>query len=173
MFRSLSALRTAPPTMYAPPPLLFRLYANPPLQGFDADLLTKHLHLDSASADGTTTFTFTVPAEYCNCIGNLHGGAAALLLDICTTTALVSISRPGYWQSGGLSASLNITYVRPVPCGTRVEIVSSVVSAGRRLAFLKGKIRLDGKALVAAQHTKVRPILPICCLGRGGGVRLC
>jgi acyl-coenzyme A thioesterase PaaI-like protein len=88
-------------------------------------------------------------------MGNLHGGAAALIFDICTTTALAPISKPGYWQFAGVSAGLSVTYLRPVPCGSEVEVFSEVVSAGKRLATLRGEIRLGGKVCMIAEHMKV------------------
>ncbi|KAF8244804.1 hypothetical protein K440DRAFT_587946 [Wilcoxina mikolae CBS 423.85] len=87
-------------------------------------------------------------------MGNLHGGAAALIFDICTTTALVPISKLGYWQFAGVSAGLSVTYLRPVPAGSEVEVFSEVVNAGKRLATLRGEIRLGGKVYMIAEHMK-------------------
>jgi acyl-coenzyme A thioesterase 13 len=120
------------------------------------DLITKHLQLTAASATpvGSTTFKFTVPKKYCNRMGNLHGGATALIFDICTTCALAPIAREGYWQFAGVTRNLNITYLRPAPCWSEVEIYCEVVNAGRRLATIKGEIRKDGKVLSTAEHLK-------------------
>ncbi|KAI5810862.1 thioesterase family protein [Pyronema omphalodes] len=122
--------------------------------GFDHDLLATHLQLQSASPKGTVTFRFKVPAAYCNRMGNLHGGAAALIFDICTTCALVPISKPGYWQFAGVSAGLSVTYLRPAPLGSEVEVFCEVINAGKRLATLRGEIRANGKVLMIAEHMK-------------------
>jgi len=57
-----------------------------------------HMVLVSASKapNGTTTFSFTPKPEHCNRLGNLHGGCAATLFDIATTSALAPIAKPGY-----------------------------------------------------------------------------
>jgi acyl-coenzyme A thioesterase 13 len=122
-------------------------------QGFDIDLLTNHLRL-TAATEGTATFKFTVAKEYCNRMGNLHGGAAALIFDICTTCALVPIAREGFWQFVGVTRNLNITYLRPAPMGAEVEVFCEVVHAGQRLATIRGEIRKDGKVLSICEHLK-------------------
>lgn len=127
---------------------------------FDRQFLLENLELVSASkhANGTigeTVFTMTVQPEYCNRMGNLHGGAAATVFDICTTTALVPIAREGWWQYAGVTRNLNITYLRPAPKGAKITITSNVVHAGARLATIKGEIRgEDGKLLCMAEHLK-------------------
>jgi acyl-coenzyme A thioesterase 13 len=100
-----------------------------------------HLHLLSATATpaATVTYAFTVTPAFCNRFGALHGGAAALIFDICTTTALATVARPGFWLDGGVSRNLNVTYLRPVMAGTECLVEGEVVQAGRRLCeFLCG-----------------------------------
>jgi len=90
-------------------------------------------------------------------MGILHGGAIALVIDIATTLALAPIARPGFWQYGGVSRTLSVTYLRPAPLGTTVRIVAEVVQAGRAVCTLKGSVFDDvsGKILSVAEHGKV------------------
>lgn len=46
--------------------------------------------------------------------------------------------------------------MRPAPCGLEVEIVCTVVNAGRRLTTISGEIRSKGKILMTCEHLKVQ-----------------
>jgi len=133
-------------------------------QGWASTLFDNCLKLVSASSSpGRTTFSFTVSASHCNRLGNLHGGCTATIFDICTTTALAPIAKPGYWQYAGVSRGLSVTYVRPVPEGERVLVESEVISAGKRMCVLKGvmKRESDGEVLAVCEHGKVSIDPPI------------
>ena len=89
--------------------------------------------------------------------GNLHGGAVALIFDICTTTAIVAISRDGFWDTGHVSRNLNCTYLRPAAEGTKVYVISEVVHLGKRQGLTKGEMRMeteDGKIAYTCEHQK-------------------
>jgi acyl-coenzyme A thioesterase 13 len=72
------------------------------------------------------TFSLKVPLSLCNGGGNLHGGAVALIFDICTSVAVIVSSREGYWDSGHVSRTLNCTYLRPAPEGTELIVEAEV-----------------------------------------------
>ncbi|KAG9231732.1 HotDog domain-containing protein [Amylocarpus encephaloides] len=126
--------------------------------GWGASLLLSHLTLLSAtSSPPRTVFRFTVAASHCNRLNNLHGGCTSTLFDWLTTSALACIAKPGYWQYAGVSRTLNVTYLRPVPEGEVVLVESEVVHAGKRLCALKGTMRRerDGEVLAICEHGKV------------------
>lgn len=126
------------------------------LQGFDNDLIENHLKIISADPSGKVVYSFVVPQSFTNRMGNLHGGAAALIFDVCTTGALAPIAKPGFWQYAGVTRALNVTYLRPAPVNEEVDVVCEVVHAGKRLTTIKGEIRSkDGKVLCMAEHLKV------------------
>lgn len=117
-------------------------------------------HLKATSADASSparvTFSFTCLDGHCNRMGNLHGGAAATLFDLCTTIPLALISRPGFWQFLGVTRNLNVTYFRPVPMGEEVVIETEAMQVGKRLATLKGVMRRkrDGEIVSICEHLK-------------------
>jgi acyl-coenzyme A thioesterase 13 len=102
-----------------------------------------------------TVFSMTVPAELCNMSGTLHGGAVALIFDITTSTAIAAVSKDGFWDTGQVSRTLNCTYLRPAPEGTKIWIESEVVHLGKRLGHTRGLIRTaDGKVCYTCEHGK-------------------
>ncbi|KAI1124141.1 Thioesterase/thiol ester dehydrase-isomerase [Nemania abortiva] len=113
------------------------------------------------------TFRFTVQSLHSNFLGNLHGGCASTVFDICTTLSLNLISRPGFWEYGGVSRTLNVTYLRPVPVGTTVEIECEITHAGQRLSSLRGVMRIaandgmQGLILSTCEHTKFNTDPPV------------
>ncbi|KAF2691496.1 Thioesterase/thiol ester dehydrase-isomerase [Lentithecium fluviatile CBS 122367] len=135
------------------------------VEGYDCHdgPLFKILKLESATLEPTkenpndakTVFTMTVPREYCNMAGALHGGAVSLIFDICTSTALNVCAREGFWDTGHVSRTLNCTYMRPVPQGEKIWIESEVVHLGKRMATLRGSIKNEGgKVCYLCEHQK-------------------
>lgn len=83
-------------------------------------------------------------------------GAVATLADNATTLAAAPISRPGFWEHGGVSRTLNVTYLRPVAKGSVIRIECVVRSVGKKLAATQCSIRSkeSGKVLALAEHNK-------------------
>lgn len=57
----------------------------------------------------------------------------ALLADMTTTMAAAPIAEPGWWEFGGVSRTLSVTYLRPSVVGTRVVVRCVVRNVGARL----------------------------------------
>jgi acyl-coenzyme A thioesterase PaaI-like protein len=88
----------------------------------------------------------------------MHGGAAGVIFDMATTSALCPVARPGFWEfMGGVTRTLNISYLKAVPVGTTVRLNSKVESVGRQMAMIRGVMTsLDGKTTYCtAEHHKV------------------
>jgi acyl-coenzyme A thioesterase 13 len=131
---------------------------NGPLRAGDyMSNLIPHIRLHSiAHAQPRVTFSFTVQPDHCNRLGNLHGGAAATLFDFSTTMAILLVNKPDFWVYLGVSRTLNVTYLRPIPHGEEVLIENEVVQIGRRLVTLRGvmKRKQDGVIMAICEHGK-------------------
>jgi uncharacterized protein (TIGR00369 family) len=132
-------------------------------QYFDA-VLRDHLKPVAAYADakdaniGHTTYELTVPRSLCNAGGNLHGGAVALIFDMCTSMTVSVVAREGFWDTGHVSRTLNCTYLRPAPEGSELLVECETVHLGKSLAHLKGVIRRksDGSVCYTCEHGKAK-----------------
>lgn len=96
-----------------------------------------HLKIFSASIlpnkTATATFSMVVPGEFCNRTGMMHGGAVSLTVDMATTLAQAPLAAPGFWEFGGVSRTLSVTYLRPIPKNLEILIVCEVVQVGKAL----------------------------------------
>ena len=57
----------------------------------------ENVKLLDASPEGSVLFEHLIDETYENINGVMHGGAAGVIFDMCTTTALGPLSKPGYW----------------------------------------------------------------------------
>ncbi|KAJ5334092.1 hypothetical protein MYU51_004511 [Penicillium brevicompactum] len=122
------------------------------------DARSCNLRFESATRGppATVTFLFKVTPEMSNGMGNLHGGCAATLIDVLSTTILLGLSSPGKFALGGVSRNLRVTYLRPVPTDMEVRLVCEVVHVGKRLALLRAEIQRaeGGDVCVVGEHEK-------------------
>jgi len=85
--------------------------------------LSRNLTGDQVETPGpaivsSATFSLKITPAYCNLNNVMHGGAAGVIFDMMTTCALGPVARPGYWDFlGGVTRTLNISYLRAVPVG--------------------------------------------------------
>jgi hypothetical protein len=66
-------------------------------KGFDKHLMNNTKIID-ATDSGVTICEFTITEEYGNLNGVMHGGAAGVIFDMCTTIALGPVAKPGSWE---------------------------------------------------------------------------
>ncbi|KAL7937962.1 HotDog domain-containing protein [Trichoderma chlorosporum] len=117
----------------------------------------KVVSASSSRPHPSVTFSFTVEQKHTNGLSNMHGGCSASLLDLCTSMVLVLVSKPGFWQTMGVSRTLNTTYMRPVPVGMEVLMECEILQVGKKLCALRGtmKRKSDGELLCICEHNKV------------------
>lgn len=121
--------------------------------GWDKAVL-KEISLTSVGA-GKAEFEFTVSKAMCNGMDILHGGCATTILDVLTSTALMTVEKPGFADNPSVSRTLTVSFLRALPVGTRVRVVNEVQQVGRSFANLVGTMQtLDGKVCVSCVHDK-------------------
>jgi len=135
--------------------LLSGLVHDPNNTGFD-NIGSGAVELLSVSQNTQSVhYVLNVLPKLCSRGGNLHGGAAAALFDILTSITLLTIAKPGHWDTLGVSRTLTVTYLRPLPLGTKVFVDCAVVAVGKNLANLKGTMKTaDGKVCITCIHDK-------------------
>lgn len=126
---------------------------DPEYQGFDSLTLKGGVQLLEAEPN-RTVWEMVISSRLCNKSGNLHGGAAATLMDNLTSTALVTISKPGFLDAGHVSRTITMSYLRPVPNGSTVRVECDVQAAGKNTANVLGRLFVNGKLAVTCVHDK-------------------
>ncbi|OAL33171.1 hypothetical protein AYO20_07488 [Fonsecaea nubica] len=127
---------------------------DPEYFGFDTHSL-RNANLELLDAQPNfVKWSLDVGSELCNKSGNLHGGASATLLDNLTSTALLTIARPGFLDGGHVSRTITMSYLRPVPMGSKAIVDCEVQAAGRNTANIVGKIYVNDKLCVTCVHDK-------------------
>lgn len=107
--------------------------AEPHYAGFDVEICS-NLTVISASDTPrpTATSRIKVTQSLCNPTNHLHGGAQATLFDNCTTLALATVRKEGYWEMAGVTRNLDVTCLLPVAMGEEICIETEVISIGKR-----------------------------------------
>ena len=102
--------------------------------GHDITVL-RRLKVPSASYKPTpcATFRINITPDLCNKSGNLHGGATATIFDLCTTFPIILAGEKGFWETPGVSRTLNVAYLAAVKAGEEVEVEAEIVGIGKRL----------------------------------------
>jgi hypothetical protein len=65
--------------------------------GFDKHIM-ENLKLLDATPQGAVDIEFLIDERYTNINGVMHGGAAGVIFDMCTTSALGPLAKPGFWE---------------------------------------------------------------------------
>lgn len=58
----------------------------------------RDIKLVDGSPLGGSSFELVITTAYGNLNGVMHGGAAGVIFDMCTTMALTPLAKPGFWE---------------------------------------------------------------------------
>lgn len=133
-------------------------------EGWERGMLRNECKLIFASSKPRqiSIHEFTVSEKHINRMGNMHGGAVSTLFDATGGFPLVPVSKPGFWETSGVSRSLNVTYLRPISLGMTILVENELVHAGKKQALIKAflKRKSDGAILATCEHGRASVVLP-------------
>lgn len=118
-----------------------------------------HIRLVSATSTlekTAVTFSLKGGPNLTNRLQSIHGGAVALIYDMCTTMCTAPLAKKGFWQFGGVSRNLSVTFMRPATLDMDIVVECEVLQMGARLATIRGQMRdrSTGNLLSVAEHNK-------------------
>ncbi|TMK86360.1 MAG: PaaI family thioesterase, partial [Actinobacteria bacterium] len=90
-----------------------------------------------------------VESRHSNSRSWAHGGLLSTVADIALGHAIAAGSGAAVPTTVGIA----IDYLSPVPIGSWVEVRTSVLRVGRRLAFSSAELRADGELIARANGT--------------------
>jgi uncharacterized protein (TIGR00369 family) len=94
------------------------------------------------SQPGHTVWQMAADERLANPAGIVQGGILSALADTAMGSAAVTFAAPRKVFS--TNAELKISFLAPVPIGSILRCEASVVSGGRRVAFLESTVTLAG-----------------------------
>ena len=89
-----------------------------------------------------------VTDELLNFGRTLHGGAAATLIDVVGSLALITGDRQGRFS---VSTDLNVTWLAPAARGEWIEIDAKVLKIGKTMGYVTVDIRRESDGVLAVQ----------------------
>jgi uncharacterized protein (TIGR00369 family) len=105
--------------------------------------------------EGEIRATVTVPEEFNGYPGVVHGGILAAMLDETAGRAVLLEGGP---EDLMVTAKLEVTYRRPTPTGTPLQVVGWVESRDEKRAETRSEVRLpDGTVSARAAVMLARP----------------
>jgi acyl-coenzyme A thioesterase 13 len=110
-----------------------------------------------AVEDGRVVIRVEVTLDLVNVAKTLHGGAAATLVDIVGTLAIINADRDNRF---GVSTDLNVTWLAPIPLGDAAVVDARILKAGRTLAFVTVEIRRESDDVLCVQGRMTKSMGP-------------
>ncbi|KAJ7777596.1 HotDog domain-containing protein [Mycena maculata] len=123
-------------------------------------MVVTHASVDSKAEEplkkeGRVVCELIVTEDMLNVGGNVHGGCSALLIDVCSTLALMAYQP----DSMTVSQSLNIVYHSPATIGEKLRIVNTTMTVGARALSARTEIwnATQHRLVASGVHIKMQP----------------
>jgi acyl-coenzyme A thioesterase 13 len=108
--------------------------------------------------EGRVVVAVEVTRDLVNSGETLHGGAAATLVEVVGTLAIINADSYGRF---GVSTDLNVSWFAPVPLGDRAIVEATVLKTGRSLAFVTADIRRESDGVLCVQGRMTKALGPV------------
>jgi len=108
--------------------------------------------------DGHVVIRVEVTLDLVNAAKTLHGGAAATLIDIVGTLAIINADEHNRF---GVSTDLNVSWFAPVLLGDYAIVDARVLKTGRSLAFVTADIRRESDDTLCVQGRMTKSLGPV------------
>ncbi|KAF8830943.1 hypothetical protein F5051DRAFT_409095 [Lentinula edodes] len=155
----------------------FRHFVGTPQTSFGADI-GKNIRLTSAnvflpnelegktgseaekakkSAETVTICEIDVTKDMCNIYGTLHGGCAAYIIDLCSSTSIVCYGLYTGTDGTGVSSSMNIHWHKPITLGKKLKVVSNTIFVDGLIRNARSELRdqQTNQLYVSAVHSTI------------------
>ncbi|KAJ7777597.1 HotDog domain-containing protein [Mycena maculata] len=127
-------------------------------------IIVTHASVDSKAEEplkkeGRVICELIVTEDMLNGGGNVHGGCSALLIDVCSTLALLAYQERKKPDSVNVSQSLNIVYHSPATIGEKLRIVNTTMTVGARAMSARTEIwnATQHRLVASGVHIKMQP----------------
>jgi uncharacterized protein (TIGR00369 family) len=108
---------------------------------------------DSGTPKESVTFTWEVPAELCNSVGNLQGGVLAAFADALLGGASAAHLAEDVYPA---LVEMKISIFRPASRGATLTGIGRVVKAGTRVLFAEAEVHdADHNLIAKASGTEI------------------
>ena len=115
--------------------------------------------LDPVLVDGGhVVVRVEVTLEHVNAAKTLHGGAAATLVDVVGTLAILNEDQH---HRPGVSTDLNVSWFAPINLGDTAVVDARVLKIGRSLAFVTVDIRRASDDTLCVQGRMTKALGPV------------
>lgn len=109
--------------------------------------LTLGLICADKSVPGQTTWTMDADERFANPAGLVQGGFVCAFCDSAMGAAAVTFVEGR--KVSVANAEMKVSFLRPIPVGTRLSCQAVVVSGGRRVSFVEATVIDENGAVVA------------------------
>lgn len=115
--------------------------------------------LDPTVVDGGHVVVHVeVTLDHVNAAKTLHGGAAATLVDVVGTLAILNEDQH---HRPGVSTDLNVSWFAPITLGDTAVVEAQVLKTGRSLAFVTVDIRRASDDTLCVQGRMTKALGPV------------
>ncbi|NNN22041.1 MAG: PaaI family thioesterase [Acidimicrobiales bacterium] len=102
---------------------------------------------------GKTVWKMLADERFLNPVGIMQGGFICAFADSAMGAASITFAYPRKIKSA--NAEMKVSFLAPVSAGSELICTASVISGGKRVAFVEAEITTNGKLVAKASSTYI------------------